>query len=247
MCGHEDAAVAAEAGAAYLGVILAPGFRRSVTADDARVIFRSFPARRVGVFVDADEDCCCVSAAEAAGVDVLQLHGDEPPELAARMRAAGWEVWKAVRARDADDFAAAVRRYAGAVDALLLDGYEPARRTAAVGVRFDWKPSPRGWASLPDGMRLIAAGGLRPDNVADGRPHPASPRSGRKLRRGVRAGASRTRRRCAISCAPSATFPRIRHRRQDSPDVDAGIAGAAVASRVRPLRRVSGAASSPRR
>jgi phosphoribosylanthranilate isomerase len=183
VCGlmrHEDAAVAAEAGARWLGVILAPGFRRSVTADDARVILRGLPARRVGVFVDADE-LILRSVAEAAGVDVLQLHGDEPPELAARMRAAGWEVWKAVRARHADDFSAAAARYAGSVDALLVDGYSPGSH-GGVGASFPWQAVAARRGELPEGVRLIAAGGLRPDNVADAvrilRPHAVDTSSG---------------------------------------------------------------------
>lgn len=167
VCGlmrHADAAVAARAGAAYLGVILAPGFRRSVTPDKARIILDSFPVRRVGVFVDADEDALR-SVARAAGVHVLQLHGDEPPELAARLRAEGWEVWKAVRARDADDFSAAARRYAGSVDALLLDGYTPDAH-GGTGTRFPWDEVAARLHELPPGVRLIAAGGLRPENVA---------------------------------------------------------------------------------
>lgn len=183
VCGlmrHQDAAVAADAGARWLGVILAPGFKRTVTAGDARVIFQSLPARRVGVFVDADE-LMLRSVADAAGVDVLQLHGDEPPELAARMRAAGWEVWKAVRARDADDFSAAVARYAGSVDALLVDGYSPGSH-GGVGASFPWEAVAARLGELPEGMRLIAAGGLRPDNVARAvrilRPHAVDVSSG---------------------------------------------------------------------
>jgi phosphoribosylanthranilate isomerase len=183
VCGlmrHEDAAVAVDAGAAYLGVILAPGFRRSVTPDTARIILDSFPVRRVGVFVDADEDSLR-SAAQAAGVDVLQLHGDEAPELAARMRAAGWEVWKAVRARNADDFSDAVRRYAGSVDALLLDGYSPDSH-GGTGTRFPWDEVAARLHELPPEVRLIAAGGLRPENVADAvrtlRPHAVDVSSG---------------------------------------------------------------------
>lgn len=167
VCGlmrHADAAAAARAGAAYLGVILAPGFRRSVTPDKARIILDSFPVRRVGVFVDADEDALR-SVARAAGVHVLQLHGDEPPELAARLRTEGWEVWKAVRARDADDFSAAARRYAGSVDALLLDGYTPDAH-GGTGTRFPWDEVAARLHELPPGVRLIAAGGLRPENVA---------------------------------------------------------------------------------
>lgn len=183
VCGlmrHGDAAVAARAGAAYLGVILAPGFRRSVTPDTARIILNSFPVRRVGVFVDADEDGLR-SVATAAGVHVVQLHGDEPPELAARLRAAGWEVWKAVRARGADDFSAAVRRYAGSVDALLLDGYSPDSH-GGTGTRFPWDEVAARLHELPPDVRLIAAGGLRPENVARAvrtlRPHAVDVSSG---------------------------------------------------------------------
>lgn len=183
VCGlmrHEDAAVAAEAGARWLGVILAPGFKRSVTADDARIMLGGFQARRVGVFVDEDE-LILRSVAEKAGVDVLQLHGDESPDFAARMREAGWEVWKAVRARHADDFSAAAARYAGAVDALLVDGYSPDTHGGA-GVRFDWEAVAARRDELPSGMRLIAAGGLRPGNVADAvrilRPHAVDVSSG---------------------------------------------------------------------
>ena len=191
VCGlmrHADAAVAAQAGARYLGVILSPGFRRSVTPDAARIIFTRLPARRVGVFVDAGE-AELAAAAEAASLEVLQLHGDEPPELAARLRAAGWEVWKAVRARGADDFSAAARRYAGAVDALLLDGYTPASHGGA-GARFPWEQVAARLHELPEGVRLVAAGGLRPDNVAQAvrtlRPHAVDVSSGVESAPGVK-------------------------------------------------------------
>ena len=183
VCGlmrHADAVVAAQAGARYLGVILAPGYRRTVTPEAARIILESFPVRRVGVFVDADEETLR-SAAGAAGVQVLQLPGDEPPERAARMRAAGWEVWTAGRARTADDFSDAVRRYAGAVDALLVDGYDPASH-GGTGARFPWDEVAARRGELPAGVRLIAAGGLRPENVAEAvrilRPHAVDVSSG---------------------------------------------------------------------
>jgi phosphoribosylanthranilate isomerase len=161
----EDAAVAAEAGAAYLGAILAPGYRRTVTADDARVIFRSLQAQRVGVFVDGDEDVLLAAAARA-GLHVVQLHGDEAPALADRVRSAGYAVWKAVRVRHADDVAAALDRYAGSVDALLLDGYDPAA-AGGTGTRFDWSAVAARLDGRRDGVRVIAAGGLRPENVAE--------------------------------------------------------------------------------
>jgi len=160
----EDARAAAGAGAAYLGVILAPGGKRTVTAERANVILGGLDARRVGVFVNADE-AELRAAGAAAGLHVLQLHGDEPPELADRMRAAGYEVWKAVRVRGADDVLAAAARYAGRVDALLLDGYSDAAR-GGTGTAFPWKEVAAIRGTLPGGLRLVAAGGLRPDNVA---------------------------------------------------------------------------------
>lgn len=184
----EDARVASGAGAAYLGVILAPGGKRTVTAARANVILGGLHGKRVGVFVDAGEDELR-SAAREAGLHVLQLHGDEPPELANRMRAAGYEVWKAVRARTADDFSAAARRYAGSIDALLLDGYSP-RAHGGTGTRFPWSEVAARLGELPPGMRLIAAGGLTPDNVAEAartlRPHAVDVSSGVEASPGVK-------------------------------------------------------------
>ncbi|MBB4638974.1 phosphoribosylanthranilate isomerase [Longimicrobium terrae] len=160
----EDALAAAEAGADYLGVILAPGGKRTVTAERANVILGGLRPRRVGVFVDADE-AELRAAGQAAGLHVLQLHGDEPPALADRMRAAGYEVWKAVRVREAGDVLAAAERYAGSADALLLDGYSAAAH-GGTGTVFPWEAVAAIRGGLPAGLRIIAAGGLRPDNVA---------------------------------------------------------------------------------
>jgi phosphoribosylanthranilate isomerase len=184
----EDAVLAGSAGAAYGGVILAPGYRRSVTAEAARVIFRNFPGRGVGVFVDAGEDDL-LRAAGAAGLHAVQLHGNEPPSLADRVRSEGFETWKAVRVRSPDDVAAAFARYAGAADALLLDGWDPAA-AGGTGTRFDWMQIAALRGDLPGGMRLVAAGGLRPENVAEAvrilRPHVVDVSSGVESAPGVK-------------------------------------------------------------
>ncbi len=159
----QDAETAVTAGAAFLGVVLAPGGKRTVSAEAAREILAGLPAKGVGVFVDADADELA-RAGETAGLSVLQLHGDEPPELAARMRAAGWTVWKALRPRDGDEFVAGARRYAGSVDALLLDGWSAAAR-GGTGASFPWDRVAARLDALPPGVSLVAAGGLRPDNV----------------------------------------------------------------------------------
>jgi phosphoribosylanthranilate isomerase len=124
----------------------------------------AFQARRVGVFVDGDEDAL-LAAARTAGVDVLQLHGEETPERADRLRREGYEVWKAVRARGGDDVSAALARYAGSVDALLVDGYSP-DSAGGTGTRFPWDEVAARLAGRSGELRIVAAGGLRPENVA---------------------------------------------------------------------------------
>jgi phosphoribosylanthranilate isomerase len=167
ICGlmrREDAEVAVAAGASYLGFILAPGGKRTVSPEVARGVGDGLDARRVGVFVSASTDDVR-RAAEAAGLDVLQLHGAETPEEAAALRDAGWTVWKAVRPRDGGEFAEAARTWGGAVDALLLDGWSP-DAPGGTGARFPWDEVAAVRDALAAGTRLVAAGGLRPDNVA---------------------------------------------------------------------------------
>jgi len=168
VCGltrHEDAAAAAEAGARYLGVILAPGGRRTVAPGDGAVIFANLPVQRVGVFVNAPADELR-RAAETARLDVLQLHGDEPPELAAALRGEGFTVWKALRPRTGDELAAGLVLYAGSVDAILLDGWSAEAR-GGTGTAFPWREVAERLAELPPETMLVAAGGLRPENVAE--------------------------------------------------------------------------------
>ncbi|KAJ7554398.1 hypothetical protein O6H91_06G138600 [Diphasiastrum complanatum] len=73
-----DAAIAAEAGATYIGMILYPKSKRSVSLHVAKQIARAAReggAEPVGVFVD--EDATTIQAwCDAVGVSVAQLHGD---------------------------------------------------------------------------------------------------------------------------------------------------------------------------
>lgn len=168
VCGltrREDALAAARAGAAYLGVVLAPGGKRTVAIDVAAQLLGGLNARRVGVFVDATPETLLRNG-EALSLDVLQLHGDETPEQVREAAAAGpWRVWKAVRIRTAEDFLRAVERFTGSADALLLDGWHPAAR-GGTGTPFPWEAIAEHRAKLPSHLSLVVAGGLRADNVA---------------------------------------------------------------------------------
>jgi phosphoribosylanthranilate isomerase len=168
ICGltrREDAEAAVAAGAGYAGVVLAPGGRRSVSPSTAAALLAGLEVTKVGVFVDASRDELQAAAVEA-GLDVLQLHGDEPPELLRRLRAEGrWRLWKAVRPRRVEELLEALERYAGVADGLLLDGYSPGAH-GGTGSRFPWEEVAAHRGRIPPELPLVVAGGLDPMNVA---------------------------------------------------------------------------------
>jgi phosphoribosylanthranilate isomerase len=165
VCSAADAEAAGLAGAAYVGVILAPGYGRTVSLTAAATILGAAGTRRAGVFVDASP-ADVLRAVDRLALDVAQLHGDESPEQVSEVAAGGAvRVWKAVRVRGAADVTAAVLRFGSLVDGLLLDGWSAAGH-GGVGARFDWAAGAAARSGLPAGVALIAAGGLKPDNVA---------------------------------------------------------------------------------
>ncbi len=161
----EDARLAAEEGARYLGVILAPGSPRSLTPERAAAVLDGMAPVRVGVFVDAEPEAIR-SAVRTVALGVVQLHGDEKPEAAKALRdELGIQVWKAIRVRTSADVLEAVERYAGAVDGLLLDGWSAAAR-GGTGTTFPWKEVAGVRDRIPDELTLVVAGGLRPERVS---------------------------------------------------------------------------------
>jgi len=161
-----DADFAERAGADYLGVVLAEGFGRTLPLSVAIRVFENIrTAVRVTVRVDDSYDRI-MAEAEAVGAGVVQLHGDESAEVAARIRAGGFRVWKAVKVRSVDDVTRAVAEYAGAVDGLLLDGWHPGV-VGGSGTKFAWGDVAVVRAQIPGALTLIAAGGLNPENVGE--------------------------------------------------------------------------------
>lgn len=166
LCRPEDAAHAAQSGADYLGVVLHRRSRRGQSATRAGGILDAGPGpRRVGVFVDAALEEV-LEAAASAKLDVVQLHGGETPEQAARLRSeSGLEVWKAVRPLDGREFRRGVEAYAGAVDAVLVDGWT-VEAAGGTGARFPWEAVAAELGEVGP-VRLGIAGGLDAHNVAE--------------------------------------------------------------------------------
>jgi phosphoribosylanthranilate isomerase len=164
----EHAAAAAAAGADLIGFIFAPA-RRQVTVAVARSCIAAARAASperlvlsVGVFVDASPSEMARTARET-GIDVLQLHGAEPPESLRRLPL---PVLKALRPRPgtkAAQLMVEIGRYNSSPQpplGILVDGYTT-ESAGGTGVRADWRLA----AEIGAAYRIVLAGGLDQDNV----------------------------------------------------------------------------------
>lgn len=169
VCGltHVDhvAAVAA-AGAAYAGFVFFDRSPRNVTLDQARALALAAPVglAKVALVVDA-EDAMLDAIVAQVPLDMLQLHGHEPPARVAALRARhGLPVMKAVGVADAADLAQ-IAAYEAVADQILVDAKPPrgADLPGGNGLAFDWRLiAGRVWA-----QPWMLAGGLTAANVAD--------------------------------------------------------------------------------
>lgn len=115
---------------------------------------------RVGVFVNEAGDLPYRLYGDGM-IDVVQLHGDETPQVVAGFRKAGIPVIKAVGVKGVSDIDAA-GSYGG--DAVLLDAHAP-KVFGGTGETFDWglaKTFTERYPAVP----MILAGGITPDNAA---------------------------------------------------------------------------------
>jgi phosphoribosylanthranilate isomerase len=157
VCGttsEEDALLAVAMGADALGFIFAPS-PRQVAPRLVNDIVRRLPPEilTVGVFRDEAPERV-VDIVHKTGLRAAQLHGHETVEQVARVKEHVPVVFKAFAAGDP-----AVRKARSyGVSGVLVDNPRPGS-----GHVFDWSLA----EDVPGGLRLILAGGLGPDNVAD--------------------------------------------------------------------------------
>jgi phosphoribosylanthranilate isomerase len=158
----EDGLAAARAGADAIGLVFWPGTPRCVNFEQARAIVAALPAfvTVVGLFVDPPPEAVR-SALAAVPLDLLQFHGEEPPELCASF---GRPFIKAVPVKPEADLLQYASRFSGA-RALLFDAFQPGGAPGGTGTTFDWKALP---PQLTDASSrcVILSGGLTPGNVA---------------------------------------------------------------------------------
>ena len=154
----EDALAAVEAGADALGFVFYPASPRHIFPEQAAEIIRSLPpfVQTVGLFVD--EDLATVNTiADECGLDVIQLHGEETPAYCASVRR---RIIKAFRVRDITALDSVLQYHCSGY---LLDAWSPTS-LGGTGQTFNWEIAAE---AVNRGHRILLAGGLTPDNVAE--------------------------------------------------------------------------------
>jgi phosphoribosylanthranilate isomerase len=173
----DDAQLAAELGADAVGFVFAPSPRQVTAAEVARITPHLPEGLEcVGVF-PALEAQQIAGIAQECGLSAVQLHGGVNPELIRQLdeifngqvkliQTVHWQV-------DADAASAAVVAQQlrqidadGLVARVLIDA-QVGPAIGGTGVSFDWNAARATLAEAGAGLKLIVAGGLRQENVAD--------------------------------------------------------------------------------
>ncbi|MGH8994156.1 MAG: phosphoribosylanthranilate isomerase [Acidimicrobiia bacterium] len=154
MTTEDDALLAVALGADAVGFVFAPSPRR-VHPEVVRDIVKRLPTEvvTVGVFRNERPEQV-VEVVGRCGLRGAQLHGGEPVSDVRFVRQRVPFLIRALPAGDARLGEVLTGR--DAPDVILLDAPEPGSGTV-----FDWSLA----EGAPDGVRLMLAGGLNPDNV----------------------------------------------------------------------------------
>jgi len=160
ICGitrYEDAILALDQGADALGFNFFPPSPRYIDSPAARAIICRLPpfTVTVGLFVNVERADHLVETVQSAGVQVIQLHGDESPEYCRELSA--WPLIKVLRIGK-EPVEGNLERYP--VQGFLLDVKDDTL-FGGTGKSFDWTLV----QSLDRKLPIILAGGLRADNV----------------------------------------------------------------------------------
>ena len=152
----EDALLAVELGATWVGFLFWSESPRWISPSAAAEILEVLPPHVIGVGVFVNQERKEMAAiANQVGLGAVQLHGEEPPALCAQL---GRRVIKAVGLSDESTERAADSVWSGAT--VLLDADDP-KRKGGTGRRVNWTVA----AKIAQRRRTILSGGLTSENV----------------------------------------------------------------------------------
>jgi len=154
-----DALLVKASGADAIGLNFAPASPRCIDRALLKEIASAVGGdiELVGVFVNLPQ--AEILDLVGAGLTSVQLHGNETPEELRALQARGIDAYKALRIGEAADVSEA-ESYSG--ERILVDA-KVKGAMGGTGHSFDWSLI----EELNRNRRMILAGGLRADNVAD--------------------------------------------------------------------------------
>ncbi|MFM1776198.1 MAG: hypothetical protein RJA53_1808 [Bacteroidota bacterium] len=157
----DEALALSKAGVNYVGFIFYPASKRyalhTLSLDQIKSV--QLPGvLKVGVFVNEPLENV-IATATAAGLDMVQLHGDETPNFCKEM-ANHYPVIKAFRISEADDVAYKISEYLEDIDYLLFDTASSVY--GGSGISFDWVKLANATGQKP----YFLSGGIGPDDVS---------------------------------------------------------------------------------
>jgi phosphoribosylanthranilate isomerase len=179
----KDARFAAAAGADELGFNFYRNSPRFIEPALAGTIIEDLSEKilKVGVFVN-EPIAGIIETVSAAGIDAIQLHGDEGPEFVSDLRSeTNLKIIKAVRVKPGFDHLC-LSSYAA--DAILIDVFDPLNY-GGTGKVVDWDAA----AAIAKSIgHLYLAGGLNHENVCEAirkvRPYAVDAASGLEREKG---------------------------------------------------------------
>jgi phosphoribosylanthranilate isomerase len=163
VCGitnYDDAIMAIDQGVDALGFNFFPSSLRYIAPEKVQLIIRRLPPfiTSVGLFVNVQDHEQVIGIARIAGIQVIQLQGDEDSEYCRKLSA--WPLIKAVHIGNSISKEELRSLEAFPVQAFLLDTKDDVL-FGGTGRSFDWRLAKHIGGTRP----IILAGGLRPENV----------------------------------------------------------------------------------
>lgn len=165
MCGitsATDARIAAEAGADFIGMIIWPKSKRSVslsTAKEISEVARKYGAEPVGVFVDDDADTI-LKAADASNIEYVQLHGKGSRSAFPLLVKENRVIYVLHSDKDGNLLNNISPEECSLVDWILVDS-----ATGGSGEGFNWTQFKL--PSIKSKYGWLLAGGIKPENVEE--------------------------------------------------------------------------------
>jgi len=161
ICGitnSDDASAAVDFGADALGFVFFQGSPRCISYANAAAIIRKLPSfiTTIGVFINEKPEQI-EQIIRLTGIDVVQLHGEEPPGICNISR----RIIKAIRVKSLESLDPLIH-FKDRVSAFLLDTFSP-DVFGGTGQIFNWDIA----VEAKQFGKIILAGGLNPDNIAE--------------------------------------------------------------------------------